>query len=866
MRPLLLGILLLLSQLAVAQSSKLQRKVQLSGPQLTVAQTFAELEAQAKLVFAYSGDVPLSQMLTFNQTKGRVRDFLNVFAKETPFTYRLSGDKILIFRPGESAPTAATPTDPDAKYTLSGYLRDADSDEELLYGRVAILETGTGVVSNEYGYFALTLPAGEYHIRFSYLGYAPQVLTITLDQDVQKNIRLATQAVTIKTVEIDETPQTERLHEGEAGKADMAVSDLKTIPVVLGEGDILKSLQLMPGISGANEGGSGLYVRGGSTDQNLLLLDEAPVHNPAHLLGFFSVFNSDALKDIRIYKGGIPSRYGGRASSVFDIRMKEGNRKKIAGSGGIGLIASRFALEGPIFKKKGTFLVTARRSYLDFILRQSRRANVNQTILYFYDLNLKFSYQFNNRDRLYISTYGGRDRLEAANLPVGLDWGNSTTTIRWNHLFSDKLFSNASIVVSDYDYQLQLTEDSTRFHVKAGINNLNIKEDLSWFPSARLVIRGGVNLLGQIFRPGEFSIVSPVDTTRFFVGQKRSLESSLYVNAEQKIGKRVELDYGLRGTLFGLAGPATTYTYDAQGIPVDTTEHLEGGSYHSYAGLAPRISARWRLGENTSIKAAYARLFQYIHKLSNASANLPTDFWAPVSPIVQPQRTDQLSLGYFRNFPQQQLEVSVEAFYKDMANQIDYKDGASLFFNEHFESQLVFGRGRAYGLEFLLRKRKGRLAGWIAYTLSRTERKFAQINFGQWFPARQDRTHDISLVLNYHLSEKLQANLNWVYYTGDAVTFPSGKYVVDGNVVNYYTERNGYRFPDYHRLDLGLTWKTDTEGPFTQDVNFSVYNVYARKNAFSFAFQDIPNQPGQTQVIKFSLFSIVPSITWNFKF
>ena len=866
MKHLLLGILLLLTQVAWAQPAGLQQKVRLSSANLSVKKTFAEIETQTGLVFSYSNGVPLQQILEFKKNKGRLHYFLDVFAAKTPFSYRLRGEKVLIFRPGEPIPIAATAADSDQKYTISGYFRDANTDEELLYGRVSVLETGSGVVGNEYGYYALSLPAGEYNIRFSYLGYIPQTLHLHLETDQKKNLKLISQAVRIKTVKIDEVPEPQRLHENESGEIGMAVTDLKKIPVVLGESDILKSLQLLPGISGANEGGSSLFVRGGNGDENLLLLDEATVYNPAHLLSFFSVFNSDALKDVRIYKAAVPTKFGGRASSVFDIRMKEGNRNKVSGSGGVGLLASRLAIQGPVFRKKGTFLATARRSYIDVLLHASPKPDLKNTILYFQDINLKFSYKFSDQDRIFISTYGGEDRLAASKSPIGLYWNNKTISIRWNHLFSDRLFSNTSVIGSSYQYEFKLVEDSLTFRVMSGIGNINIKEDFTWFPNASNQVRFGLSLESQDFLAGKFTLGTPVKTVEEVLPRKQSGEVNFYAGNEQHIGQKLVLNYGFRANLFGLYGPDTTFTYDSEGLPLAMTAHPAGIAYKYYGGISPRFSGRWQLGERSSLKGSFSQLRQNVHKIGNSATNLPTDFWAPASFVIPPLITRQVSIGYFQNLFQNRLEFSLEAFWKTSKNQIDYKDGANIFFNKFFESDLVLGIGRAKGLEFLLRKPKGRLAGWIAYTLSRTERKFPAINGGNWYSARQDRTHDISLVLTYQLNENLQANLNWVYYTGDAVTYPSGKYTVDGNVLNYYTERNGYRFPDYHRLDLGLTWNADRKGPFTQDFIFSIYNVYARKNAFSIVFEKDPAHPGQPKAVKVALFSLVPSITWNFKF
>ncbi|MEL7399662.1 MAG: TonB-dependent receptor, partial [Pseudomonadota bacterium] len=475
-------------------------------------------------------------------------------------------------------------------------------------------------------------------------------------------------------------------------------------------------------------------------------------------------------------------------------------------------------------------------------------------------------YQFGDRDRLYVSFYNGRDVVATTEAPIGLDWGNATLTLRWNHLFSDRVFSNTSLIFSDYNYLFKLTAQNLDFTLSSGISNANFKQDFTFFLNEGNTIRTGLNTIAHSFKSGEFSVEGQGLDDVFAVGAKQALETGIYVGNDQQVGSRLRLNYGWRFSIFNLVGPATVYEFTPAGDPRDTLNYDALATYRTYAGLAPRFSAAWRVSETQSIKFAYARLFQYIHKLSNSSASLPTDYWVPTSEIVRPQRTDQFSLSYFHDLLGGKLQASAETFYKSMANQIDYRDGAALFFNDQFESQLVFGRGRTYGVEMLLRKPGGRWHGWLSYTILRSLRQFDDINGGAWYSARQDRIHDVAIVLGYDLNDHLELNLNWVFATGDAVTFPSGKYEIDGNTVTYYTGRNEYRFPPNHRLDLGLTWYPRTNEKFDHDLNFSVYNVYARQNPFLYQFRDNENAPGQLEVVRVALFSVVPSIAWNFRF
>ncbi len=747
------------------------------------------------------------------------------------------------------------------KVTISGYLRDAKSGEELLFANIAADEGKIGTVTNAYGFYSLTLPKGKHTIHYSYIGYEMSSIEVELNSNLRKNVELRSADLVLDEVVVTDKKADDRISNTEIGVEKLNIKEAKLIPVLLGEQDVLKTAQLMPGISSAGEGGSGFFVRGGNIDQNLILLDEAPVYNASHLFGFFSVFNSDALKDMQLYKAGIPARYGGRGSSVIDIRMKEGNIKKFSASGGIGLIASRLTLETPIVKDKGSIIVSGRRTYADIFLPLAGDKYADNK-LYFYDLNLKANYRLGQNDRIFLSGYFGRDVLGVKNL-FGFNWGNKTVTLRWNHLFSEKLFSNTTLIYSNYDYKIEIEADTRSLELSSGIENYNFKQDFTWYANANNTIRFGLEAIHHTFNPGELSASGDM-TASLIMDKHNGIESGTYLSNEQKFGDRFTINYGLRFTMFNNFVAERVFRFDDFGEITDTVNH-DGGVFNTYYGFEPRVNASFVLNNNNSIKASYCRTNQYLHLVTTSSSGSPTDFWMPSSELIKPQIVDQYSIGYFQNFADNGYELSVEGYYKDLQNQIDYKNGADVFFNELIESQLVFGKGRAYGVEVMLRKNFGKLAGWIGYTLSKSERQFENINDGDWYSVRQDRTHDMSIVATYKLTKKWTLSASWVYNTGDAVTFPSGKYEINGDIINLYTERNGYRIPDYHRLDLGATLKLDSKH-FDSDLTFSLYNAYGRKNAYSIDFRESEDNPGTTEAVKISLFTYVPSITWNFNF
>jgi len=751
------------------------------------------------------------------------------------------------------------------RYTLNGSVRDSLTGESLIGAYISVPENHSGCVTNAYGFYSLTLPSGNYNVRFEYLGYLSKTVAVSLTTTISLNVDLKPKTISLTEVVVSGEMSNHNVTSTEMSTQKLNIKEIKSLPVLFGEQDILKTIQLLPGVKSAGEGNSGFYVRGGTTDQNLVLLDEAPVYNTSHLLGFFSIFNSDAIKDVTVIKGGIPAEYGGRLSSVVDVRMNDGNDRQFGVSGGIGVISSRLTVQGPIVKNKGSFIISARRTYADLFLKLSKDTNQNRTSLYFYDLNLKANYNLGSKDHIYLSGYLGRDVFNFAQR-FGINWGNKTATVRWNHLFSSKLFQNTSLIFSDYNYQISLQGANRNVQITSGIRDFSLKEDFQYYKNPENSLKFGFNTTYHKFFPGSLIASGDTSVNSRILQSKQALESGIYFSNEQSLTPLLKINYGLRVSMFSLLGPGTFYRYDSEGFKTDSSVYLNSALVKTYFGFEPRFSVNYLLTETSSLKASYTRLYQYIHLLSNTTSGNPTDLWLPTSQIVKPQYADQWALGYFRNFANNNYETSVEVYYKPMYNLIDYKKEADIVLNPNVESQLVFGKGFAYGAEFFIKKKEGKLTGWISYTLSRTLRKFTEINKGASYPAKQDRIHDIALVGIFHASERWTLASTWVFSTGDAVTFPSGIYRVNGTDIPFYTDRNGYRMPDYHRLDFSATNTKKFKGNRERSWNFSIYNVYARKNAYAINFQPDPNDPSKTQAVRLSLFSIIPAVTYNFKF
>jgi hypothetical protein len=768
-----------------------------------------------------------------------------------------------------------------SKYTLSGYLRDSDNGEGLIGATVYVDEIASGTTTNLYGFYSISLPEGTYNITFNYLGYDALVETFELAADRTFDIEMMPDRELLQTVEITAEKANENVSNLEIGVERMDIKMVKGIPQFMGEVDIIRSIQLLPGVSTVGEGATGFNVRGGNIDQNLILLDEATVFNSSHLFGFFSIFNADAVKDLTLYKGGVPARYGGRLSSVLDVRQKEGNSKKFEGNAGIGLVSSRLMLQGPIIKDKMSFMVAGRRSYGDLLLPIFNE-DFRGDQLFFYDVNAKLNYKIDDKNRIYASAYFGADRFRFGD-DFESYWGNNTATVRWNHLFNPRLFSNFSAIYSDYEYSLGVPEGVNAFEWEAGIRNTALKADFSFFPNIKNTIEFGAQATNYAFSPGRAAGLG--DESIFNVVEvqgENALEVAAYIGNKQIINDRLSVEYGLRYSYFMNYGERDVFLYEndnptSDQAIIDTVNFSSGEVIADFGGLEPRFAINYTFSERSSIKAGYNRMRQYVQLVSNTTAATPVDIWTPAGKYVEPSIADQISVGYFRNFDDNMYQASVEVYYKDYQNLLDYKDNAQLLLNNSLETELLQGVGRAYGLEFQVEKVKGRMTGWVSYTLSRSELQVDGINRNDWYVSNYDKTHDVSVVAQFKLNDKWNFGGNFAFMTGRPITYPDSRYVFEGIVVPNYTNRNGARTQAYHRLDLSATLVPDKKDkvffffnrPDTWESSwtFSLYNAYGRRNPYSIFFRQNENNPAQTEAVRLSIFgSVIPGITYNLKF
>lgn len=753
-------------------------------------------------------------------------------------------------------------------FTLSGYIRDASTGETLIGSTVYIAPAGKGAATNAYGFYSIKLEPGPYKLTYSYVGYEKTTLSVNIKKDTVISLGLDPIEQQLKEVVVVGEGFNEQISRAQMSVNKLDIINIRQIPALMGEVDIIKALQLLPGVQATAEGGSGFSVRGGSPDQNLILLDEALVYNPSHLMGFFSVFNNDAVKSVELYKGDIPPVYGGRLSSVVDVRMNDGNSRKFSGQGGIGTISSRLMIEGPFQTDRSSFMLAGRRTYADLFLALSSNEQIRNNSLYFYDFNGKANYIINEKNRLFASGYFGQDIFK--NLNFGLGWGNQTATLRWNHLFSKALFSNFSLIYSRFNYQLGIPESQPNaFNWTAAMEDLGLKGDFTWFVDDQNTIKFGMNSTRHIFMPGKAKGIGSQSAINLIEMPKNySLENGIYVSNEQKIGQQLTIKYGFRISAFSNYGPSVVYDYDSNFEKSDSTIYSKREFFNTFVGFEPRISLAYNLSETSSLKAAYTRNTQYVHLAQRSTAGTPLDVWFPSSPNVKPQTGDQYSLGYFRNYFRYKIETSVEGFYKFNHNAIDFKNHATLLLNKFLEGELRFGHAWSYGLEALVRRTEGRLNGWVSYTWSRTFRQIPEINNGKSYPASYDRPHDVSIVLNYQLSNRINLSATWVYATGSPITFPTGRFVVGNTIAPVYSDRNAYRMPDYHRLDLSATYAGNKKSnkKWQGDWNVSVYNAYYRKNPWVINFVPDPKVPNTTYAEMTYLFGIIPALTYNFKF
>lgn len=793
-------------------------------------------------------------------------------------------------------------------FSVSGNVKDARNGETIAGATVFLKKAGKAAFTNPYGFYSLTAPAGTDTIIFTYIGYGTVKQVINLDKNINLNISFSQEETSLEEVEVVAKGANENVKNTQMSSVQLDMTEIKKIPAFMGEVDILKTIQLLPGVKNAGDGNTGFYVRGGGPDQNLILLDEANIYNASHLLGFFSVFNGDAIKNVNLIKGGMPAQYGGRLSSVLDIAMKDGNNQNFEVDGGIGVIASRLTIQGPLVKNKSSFIISGRRTYIDILAKPLiERSDFKGTSYYFYDFNAKFNYIINDKNRVFLSGYFGRDKFiyndEVGGFKANIPWGNASACLRWNHVYSSKLFSNLSVIFTNYDFSFGATQDDFQLVIKSGVTDYSLKYDFNYYPNSRHTIKYGINYIFHTFVPT--SVSAQQDQMVYDLGKKIKLfshEVAAYVSDDWDITSKLRLNAGLRFGNFTQVGSFDRYKKDLFGKIVDTVHYRNGQVVANYNGLEPRLSLRYSTGKNSSLKAAYTRNFQYIHLASISSVSLPTDIWMPSTEVIRPQQSHQYALGYFQNFKDNSYEASVEVYYKTMSNQIEYKEGAQPTDNiyDNPDDSYTFGKGWAYGAEFFLKKSAGKFTGWIGYTLSWTWRQFEDVNYGEKYLAKYDRRHDASFVLTYDANKRWNFGMVWVYGSGNRGTLPNGFFLYESSLSNDYGLRNSYQFIPYHRMDLNVTYSpnrakklekrrlaliekyrangTDTTDirvgkkwakNFSNSFTLSVFNVYNRYNPyFIYVTRDGDFTNGSLKVgaKQVSLFPILPSITWNFKF
>ena len=764
------------------------------------------------------------------------------------------------------------------KYTISGYVKDKSNGENAVGASVYIKELLKGSTSSTYGFYSITIEEGEYTLVVSYVGYKDIEQKISLHKDIRINFEIEENVITTEEFQVIGEREDQNTNEAKMSTVELQVEQIKSLPAVFGEIDILKTIQLLPGVQSAGEGNSGFYVRGGGPDQNLILLDGATIYNASHLFGFFSVFNADAIKDVELIKGGMPAEFGGRLSSVLDITMNDGNFKEYKVDGGIGLISSRLTIQGPIKKDTASFIISGRRTYLGDIIQPfiSDSSKYKGSNYYFYDLNAKFNWIVSEKDRLYLSGYFGRDVFTFKNSDDGFGlstpWGNTIASLRWNHLFNSKLFLNTSVIYTNYQFEVGLEQDQFEFKLYSGITDWNAKFDFNYMPSILHNVKFGANYIFHKFVPSNASAKS--GEVNFNTGDiiiNYAHDAAFYASDDWDISEKLKVHGGLRYSLFQQIGPFKRYNNDEFGNPKDTTVYNKGEAVKLYQGLEPRFTMRYNINNKSSVKASFTQNYQYIHLASFASVSLPTDVWVPSTDLVQPQFSTQYATGYFRNFKENKFETSVEVYYKTMKNQIEYSDGALPKDNagNNVDNAFTFGKGWSYGTELFFKKKFGKVNGWVGYTLSWTKRQFDELNNGEVFFAKYDRRHDVSVVFTYDISKRLRLGATWVYASGNAITLPVSRYVIQGQIISEYGDRNWYRMDSYHRMDFSLTLKGKENKKFKSSWNFSVYNVYNRQNPYFIYFAnegDISAGTLNVQAKQVSLFGIIPSIAWNFSF
>ena len=828
------------------------------------SEVLASISDQCQCQFAYSQQHLADGIGEYQFTATPLDKVLDQIVEAEGLQWKKIGEMVVIGKKSEIARSE--------KATLSGHIRNGENGEALIGATLYSPASNSGTSSNSYGFYSITLPRGKYLFVVNHLGFEPLEFQINLSQDEEKTISLKSQETVLSEVIVSAAPDLDaQIISPQVNREMISTETIKSTPAIMGESDLIKVVQLSPGVATQGEGSSSIFVRGGGADQNLILLDDVPVYNPSHLMGFFSVFNADAINGLDFYRGGIPANFGGRLSSVLDIRMKEGNNQRFGAEGGIGTLSSRLLLEGPIKKDKSSFMISGRRTYADLFLKLSQDEFTRKTTAYFYDVNAKVNTRIGTKDRLYISGYFGRDINRIRSLQYGVDWGNTTTSVRWNHLYGNKLFSNTTLLYSKYTYRIDLSRSNSNVNWNSSIEDIGLKHEFTWYPNQEHKVYFGLQSTLHHLRPGfsenEMPNVQAVPTSK-------SLEHRLFIGDDFTINKKISASYGLHASFFQVIGTGERILFSNDGIQ-DLRDLPKGRIYQTFGGLEPRVSFNYRVGHRTSLSLNYQRTRQYFHLLSNASLSFNVfDIWIPASAQSKPQIADQVALGLERFDPKGIWKLSADIYYKRLKNQVEYRNHAHLLMNRYLEAEVLSARGKAYGFEAQIKKEKGKTTGWLNYTYARTLRKTSYLNDGSFFPANFDQPHQLQISAQQRISNRLSLAVNWVYHTGQPITLPIGTFQYEGLNPPLYADRNNGRLPDYHRLDVSLTLRNKDKPGRKKEAYwvFGLYNAYHRLNA-STAFVspqlediDLIGDRNKTGYYQLSIFGILPSVSYNFKF
>ncbi len=854
--------------------SPIDQKINIHLKNVSLEQALDEISLRSEIDFAYNQKLlKNTKKVNLDFADTSIKAILDLLFQDMEIDYVLRGKQIILKKKSKKQSNQET------TYTLSGTLTDMATGEFLIGVNIYFPSLKTGTVTNEYGYYSMSLPAGKYKVEFSYTGFQKTVKETDIIQNQLLNIDLQFDESLLDEVTITPENDFKDMHFAGLGKVNISPYTVQKVPNVFGEPDVVRTLQMLPGVTSMYEGASSFYVRGGNRDQNLVLIDDAPVYNPSHFFGLLSAFDQYALKDIQVYKSGMPARFGGRLSSVVDIRMNEGNLEEFKASGSVGLISARLTVEGPLKKNKSSFMFSARRSLLDVYLNSGSANDFNT--LKFYDISTKFNIKINKNNRIFFSLYSGKDVFND-NIERdfgGITWFNTASSLRWNHIFNSRLFLNTTLLYSTYNYYIG-NPSSNKQVWHSHISDVGIKADFSYFMNPSNTFRFGYHLINHEINPGRLEKNQEI-IPAYYIPERYATEHGFYGGNNKKFSDKFSLYYGLRIPIFYNTGESTIFLLNENYVVADTLHFNKGQAFDTKAGFEPRLVFRYFPNSKNAFSLSYERHYQFLQLLTNLTGSLTSvEVWLPSGPNIKPQISDQISAGYFTNIIKSKVKFSTEIYYKYMKNLVDYRDHALLFLNPQIESQLRFGKGRAYGLEISLRKETGKLTGMMGYSLSKTEKQIKDVNNDRVYPANYDRPHEFSIFLSYNISRHWRLSTNWTYATGNPTTTPSGFVLIEGKYIPVYNERNNSRFPDYHRLDISATVGSDPakNKRFQHQLTMGIYNLYGRKNPISINFNKIEESNGNLNIsndqldmremfpTQTYLFNVVPTLTYNFKF